>query len=272
MRRILERISYHAVYDDSILDALAFAKSHGFAGVQVAVEAPHLSFESLPDAECEKIASFRAEHRLSVCLHAPDDATSLFTFSRYLREGVFDYFEALLAFAEKIRAKLVTVHPGSMVGFGTHTEPAERIPRSDRSLYRRVFAENLARLVDLARDRTILCAEYWQADPIITESLQPHLEAGDLALCWDLAKTFTRGVEFERYFRDHLDYVRQVHLHDVSAGLSHRVIGSGEIDFMSYLPRLADADVLDYVIEVRPREKAEESLASLRGLIEGSTP
>ncbi len=34
MRRILDKLSYHAVYDASILDALEFARAHGFAGVQ----------------------------------------------------------------------------------------------------------------------------------------------------------------------------------------------------------------------------------------------
>ena len=42
---IIKRVSYHAVYDESILGALKFASETGFSGVQVADETNHLSFE-----------------------------------------------------------------------------------------------------------------------------------------------------------------------------------------------------------------------------------
>jgi sugar phosphate isomerase/epimerase len=66
--------------------------------------------------------------------------------------------------------------------------------------------------------------------------------------------------------------VKQVHLHDIrrddsGTERSHRVIGSGEIDFNYYLGRLSEADVMDYCIEVRPREKAKESLAALKTIL-----
>ena len=44
---ISKKISYHAVYDHSILEALYYAKENGFTGIQIAVETPHLSFENL---------------------------------------------------------------------------------------------------------------------------------------------------------------------------------------------------------------------------------
>jgi hypothetical protein len=51
---ILDRVSYHAVYDRSVLDALQYAHANGFAGIQLAVEVPHLSFERLSASEIEK--------------------------------------------------------------------------------------------------------------------------------------------------------------------------------------------------------------------------
>jgi hypothetical protein len=42
-REILNKVSYHAVYDESIVDPLAFAAGNGFAGIQWAVEAPNLA-------------------------------------------------------------------------------------------------------------------------------------------------------------------------------------------------------------------------------------
>jgi len=49
--------------------------------------------------------------------------------------------------------------------------------------------------------------------------------------------------------------------------LGHRVIGSGIIDFRKYFGILQGAKVLDYCIEVRPKEKALESLIELQRLL-----
>jgi len=46
------------------------------------------------------------------------------------------------------------------------------------------------------------------------------------------------------------------------------VIGTGEVDFARYFRVLREADVEDYCIEVRPREKARESLSVLRTIVE----
>ena len=69
---------------------------------------------------------------------------------------------------------------------------------------------------------------------------------------------------------DNLDHIRQVHLHDFRSEppRQHRVIGTGFIDFMNFLPRLSKANIVDYCIEVRPREKALESLEALRQLLQ----
>jgi len=238
MEHILGKVSYHAVYDASIEEALDFAAANGFAGVQVAVEAPHLSFERVSDERAAAIAERCAAEGLRVTLHAPDNAVSLFTASGYLVEGVCRYLHRLFDFAEKVRSPLITFHVGSPATFPTAPRPGEPFPAVDRP----------------AHERTLV----------------RHLDAGEIALCWDLAKGREDG-QIEEFMWANLARVRQVHLHDVAAGKSHEVVGAGELDFMAYLPRLAEADVLDYCIEVRPREKALESLAHLRRLIAGAS-
>ena len=271
MESILDKVTYHAVYDNSIIDALEYAHEAGFAGVQIAVEAPHLSFERLSVHDCIEIADYCAEHQLSVSLHGPDDVASLFGSSQYLVEGIFGYFDALFRFAEEIGSKLITIHLGSPVRFGTDTEPRLEFAADDRVLYREALANNLLRLIDAAEGRFVLCVENYKLDPLIFDILAPHLESGALFLCWDLAKTYRGGArpddELEAYFWQNISRVRQVHLHDIRDGHSHCVIGTGHIDFMRFLPPLAQADVLEYCIEVRPREKAAESLGNLRKLV-----
>ena len=240
--------------------------------MQVAIESAHLSFEQLTDRDCRDIASFCCDKGLSVSLHCPDHVTSLFTTSPHLVEGIFGYYDALFAFAESIGSRLITVHIGEAPSFGTDTTPRVRTPEQDVPIYMEAVDRNLRRLVSLAADRFVLCTENYHMDPRLFDIVQPYVENGDLWLCWDLAKTYDSRINLNLaihdYFRHNIDFVRQVHLHDLRDGHSHRVIGSGDLDFLQFLPDLSKANVMDFCIEVRPREQALESMANLRSLIE----
>lgn len=271
MQNILDKTSYHAVYDASILDALRYAAENGFRGVQVAVETPHLAFHRLAPAGCDAIAAFCADNKLYLTLHGPDHAATLLQTDPRLRDGIRAYFAALFDFAGLIGARLITFHPGAAARFGTDTVPRRSVPEEDIAHYRRTLRENLDWLTDTAAGRFVLCMENYRLEPFILDTLQPFLDAGQLHLCWDLAKTYradgSLDETLEQYFCQNLARVRQVHLHDLRDGLSHCVIGTGRLDFARFLPRLARADILDYCIEVRPRDKALESLHRLRAML-----
>ena len=271
MDDILTKVTYHAVYDASILDALVYAHAHGFAGVQVAVEAPHLRFDLLHNEARAEIAAFREANGLTLSLHGPDDVASLFESHPGLIRGVFSYFEDLFGFAEEVGASIITFHPGAMTQWGTDASPRMLRPEEDEDLYIAAFRSNLDRLIRLAADRFTLCIENYKLEPLLRDAIQERLDSDRLALCWDLPKTYlSRGEPdpaLEEYFWDNLRHVRQVHLHDLRPGQSHCVIGTGTVDFMHFLPRLADANVAEYCIEVRPREKALESLNVLAEMV-----
>jgi sugar phosphate isomerase/epimerase len=268
LQRVLDRAAFHAVYDDSILDALKFARANGFAGIQAAVELPHLSIERLTGRQCAAIRRFREANDLSLSLHGPDAAASLFQTSRPLLRGIFGYYRALFDFAGRIGAGLVTIHSGARLHFRTDTSPVRLLPAADAESFRRAFDDNLRRLLDLANGRFILCLENGGWMPDLAELVQLQLDSGRLHLCWDLAKTYrdaaTRDAPLERFMWRNLARIRQVHLHDRRDGLTHAVLGTGTVDFMRFLPRLARADVKQFCIEVRPREKALVSLRNLR--------
>jgi len=267
---ILDRVSYHAVYDTSILDALAYAHQNGFAGIQVAIETPHLSFELLSESQIQEIADYAASHDLYISIHAPDEAVSLFQSSRHLQAGIMQYYEALFSFAEAVSARILAIHAGAMSRFSTDTVPELEFPEEDLPLYQGTFRRNLEEIVRLADGRFMLCVENYAIDRVALDLLTPYLERGDLFLCWDLAKGIGRP-ELEDFFFGNLPWVKQVHLHDLKHR-SHRTIGSGEIDFSRYLGVLKDADVEDFCIEVRPREKAKESLETLKALLNQLDP
>jgi sugar phosphate isomerase/epimerase len=207
-----------------------------------------------------------------VSLHGPDDVASLFQTSPRLLRGVFGYYRALFDFAGRIGSGLITIHAGARLHFRADTSPARLLPPADAEAFRRAFDDNLRRLGDLADGRFVLCLENsgWTRD--LFDVIQHHLDGGRLHLCWDLAKTYrdaaTRDAALEWFLWRNLARVRQVHLHDRRDGLAHCVLGAGMVDFKRFLPRLARANVTEFCIEVRPREKALESLRNLRGMLE----
>jgi len=269
---ILDKISYHAVYDKSIVEALQYAKSNGFLGIQIAIEAPHLSFEKLSEEHIEEIRKIAINSNLKISIHCPDEGLSLFEHTSYLREGIYKYFEALFNFSEKVTAKIITIHIGSITTYSTDTTSEMKIPKEDLIQYKEVFKVNLDKILEIARGRFIICVENYNLDDFTLNLLQPYLDNDEIYLCWDLAKTFTKEgkkkFEIENYFFRNIDKVRQVHIHDLnSEGRSHRVIGTGIINFKEYLSLFEDKEIIDYCIEVRPREMAKKSLENIKILL-----
>ena len=268
---ILDRISYHAVYDASIPDALEYAHENGFAGIQVAVESPHMSFESLSEDTVVLISDYASSNNLYITIHAPDETASLFQPSKFLREGILNYYRALFDFAARIKVRLVTIHIGQIAAFPTDTLRELSVPEEDQAIYREIATQNLDKLIEFATGRFTICVENYALDQFSLFLLRSYLEDNRISLCWDIAKSWNNQI-LERFFLSSINRVKQVHLHDIREDergnkRSHRVIGTGNIDFTYYLDRLAEADVLDYCIEVRPREKAKESLQALKKLL-----
>ncbi|MHA1475824.1 MAG: TIM barrel protein, partial [Promethearchaeota archaeon] len=155
---IENRVSYHAVYDKSIIDALKFAKNNNFTGIQLAVESPHLSFEHLSHEKRVKIKDFCKNNELYINLHAPDDI-SLFNINPQLQTGIFEYFKDLFKFANDVSSQLITIHIGSMTTFPTDSLPEQKYPDEDLNFYRNSLKENLERLISLLDGQIILCIE-----------------------------------------------------------------------------------------------------------------
>lgn len=218
-----------------------------------------------------KIAAFVETKGIHVAIHAPDEVTSLFQYSNYLRQGVMKYFQALFDFAARVHAQIITIHLGGVISYKTDTIPVIDVPAEDIPIFKDFVVKNLDMLIKLADNRFVICVENERVDDFVFSILQPYLNVNKLALCWDLAKSWNNPME-EEFFIKNLQHVKQVHLHDTrrfekSNRRRHLVIGTGEMDFLRYLHKLSVADVLDYCIEVRPREKAKESLEALKKMI-----
>ena len=269
MRKSLKsKISYHAVYEDSLIDAIRFARENGFTGVQIPVELPYMSFENFSETDIEEIRMLKHELGIRINLHAHDETASLWEANRYLREGIYKYFRALLDFAKKVDAQLITIHVGSRPRYGTDTTPQRLLPARAEKHYIESLRQNLDFLISENNRPTTICVENYGFDTSVAEILEPFLQNGDIFLCWDIAKSFDNELkinhEMENYFRRNAKFIKQVHIHDkADDGCSHLVIGNGGIDFEDYLKFLQNYDILDYCIEVRPSSQAKKSLERL---------
>ena len=267
---ILDRVTYHAVYDDSIASALRYAQAAGMRGVQVAAECPHLSPSRVDAAGRREIAHLVRANGLWLSLHAPDDL-SLYTIEPAMVDGMFRLFQELIDFAETCRARIITLHPGLAVTFPVEDRSLLR-PPIDTDLFEQALRDNVERLCDMARGRVTLCVENCLMDEPTRHLLQPYVNSGDLALCWDIAKSHnadgTVRQEQVDYFQRNIHRIRQVHLHDLREGKGHRAMGAGCIRWMDFLPRLAEASVSEFVLEIRPRDAASDSFLALQKMLQ----
>ncbi len=271
LNEIIKKISFHAVYDNTILEALNYAKNSGFAGIQLAIETPHLSFEHYSDRLCSEVKQFCKKHKLFISIHGPDAITSLFTINKHLKKGIFAYYRELFSFAEKIGSKLITIHLGNITKFSTDNDYVSNLPQEDLTIYKNTLKKNLENLLTHASNRFVICIENYRFESLVFEVLQPYLKQQKIYLCWDLAKTYNPSLQkddkIENFFVSNINSIKQIHLHDIdSYGKSHKVIGSGIIDFEYFLRKLNISKVMDLCIEVRPREKAYESFINLKRL------
>jgi sugar phosphate isomerase/epimerase len=269
--RILDHISYHVVYDSSILDSIEFASKNGFSGVQIAIESPHLSFENINPKEILEIREKSKKLGINITLHGPDDVASLMNINPSIRKGILSYYASLFEFAKKINANLVTIHAGAPAIFPTDATPSEIFPKNDTQYYKKAFEENLKDVIKLAQGKTHVCIENYLLYDFVLEVIQKHVSRNEISLCWDIPKIYNKdgsvNQEIMNFFMKNLSAVRQVHLHSIRDGHSHKVIKPGFIDFRYYFNLLKDVDVWDYCIEVRPREKAVESLKNLNKIL-----
>lgn len=272
-KSILEKISYHVVYDVNLHDAIDFAARNGFSGIQVAVEVPRFSPERYTSANQSSIRAHAEKAGIRISLNAPDAVTSLFTTHPALKRGVRDYYEDLFNFARGIGVDLITIHLGLLPTYSQHRIPGTMpVSFDDAHFYESLLKKNLEWICQKCPKEISLCVENYAFDELIQNILGEMLSEGNLFLCWDIAKTFTKELkinsDIESFFLKNIKYVKQCHLHDIVPGFSaHQVIGSGSLNIIDFLIKLQRAPILDYCIEVRPREKALESLNNLKKML-----
>lgn len=258
------------VYDADILDAISFAGRHAFGYIVPDLMVPRFFPERFRKRERRHIREVATSEDVSISFHGPSDYLNLGAIYPEVRRAVLHRMRLCLAFARDVGAERFTVHIDPPYDFVFAGKKGTFL-RDHWALYKDAVKESLLELVKLSQGNVLICVENDRLGSMAMEVLDELLPKEELFLAWDIPKSNTDekpNVEVENFLMRHLERVRECHLHDQKpGGHSHDVIGVGNIDFSRYLRVLIPQDV-HFTIEVRPREKALESLNTIRSVLE----
>lgn len=271
INKVLLRVGFHAVYEKSIREAIDLAFEYGFTSVQIETAMPQFFPEKYTVETREEIRCYAEEKNITLKVHAPGEDFSLQTLHASIQRAIIKRLKEVIDFAGDLGAKLVTIHPGTVPVFSIAGKGNIPIDAQYPQLHFQSLKAAFLELSSYSEGKTWLCIENSPFTYTVMEVLSEILEGGNVFLTWDLAKMYggdgTICKEIEAFFLEHLDKVRECHLHDLSEEHGHLIIGSGFVDFKRYLDLLSNYSV-EYTIEVRPVGNALKSLEGLKKILE----
>jgi len=268
--KVLSKVGFHAVYEKSIREAVDLACKYGFSSVQIETAMPQF-FPEIYDGDArEQIRRYADDKKVTLKVHEPGEDFSLQTLHASIQRAVIKRLKEVIDFAADLGARLVTIHPGTVPVFTIPGRGNIPIDVQYPQLHIQSLKVALLELSHYTSEKTLLCIENSPFTSAVMKVLSEMLKENRIFLTWDLAKLYrndgTIYAEIESFFLEHIDKVRECHLHDRNREHGHQIIAQGFVDFKRYLTLLSNYDV-DYTIEVRPIGNAAKSLEALRKIL-----
>ncbi|MBM7870894.1 sugar phosphate isomerase/epimerase [Clostridium pascui] len=263
---MLNPIGYAACLGEkSIYDIIDFAISSGFNAVELNMNVPMFFPENYSKEDRLNIKNYTSHKGIVLTLHAPEDI-SLLQLQEDIREAVINRFKTIIQFGIDIGAKNLTLHVGPSVCF-TLTDRKSYMEESYENEYKNILKTNLKKIVDFAGNKIKICVENSGRFPkkVVQETVQELLDSDNLYLTWDIGHSLENKYAEIEFFVKNIDKIHTCHIHDNNGKSDHQIPGTGLIDFKWHFNLMKDKPII-YIIEVRPREKAAQSLIALQEL------
>lgn len=260
---MLNPIGYAACLGEkSIYDTIDFAISSGFNAVEINMNVPMFFPENYSKEDRLNIKNYTSHKGIVLTLHAPEDI-SLLQLQEDITQAVISRFKTIIQFGIDIGAKNLTLHVGPSVCF-TLIDRKSYMEESYENEYKKILKSNLKEIIDFAEDKIKICVENSGRFPkkVVQETVQKLLDSDNLYLTWDIGHSLENKYEEIQFFIKNIDKIRTCHIHDNNGKSDHQVPGTGLIDFNWHFNLMKDKPIV-YIVEVRPREKAAESLKAL---------
>jgi sugar phosphate isomerase/epimerase len=238
--------------------------------VQIDTTMPQFFPEKFRLIDSRNIRRYAEKKSIILKVHAPSEDFSLQTLHSIVQSAIIDRFKEVIDFGYELGGKIVTIHAGNVPVFTVPFKGRVPIDIDYPDLYTESLRTALKELSDYAEGRILLCVENSPFTDVGMQVLPSFLEKGKLFLTWDLAKMYRSDgsimTDVENFFLNHLDKVRECHLHDRTSEHHHQIIGQGYVNFKHYLSLLSEYPV-EYTIEVRPVENVVKSFEALRKIL-----
>ncbi|CAH2212580.1 sugar phosphate isomerase/epimerase family protein [Tepidibacter aestuarii] len=261
------KIGYAAsVGEKNILDCMEFAKINGFNAVEINMNMKCFFPENYDEKDIENIKKYKKENNIEITMHAPEDISLLNLHEKVRRAGI-DRLKEIIGFGKNIDASRITIHIGSTPYF-TLTDKKCYLDDIYHEEYKSILKSSLIDLSDYCEDKIRLCVENSGkfTQKLYQEILDDIIYEKNVFLTWDIGHSYFEKYDEIKFFKNNIDKIKTVHVHDVNDISDHQVVGDGKLDFSKYIEDIGAEDKV-YILEVRPREKALESLENLRKFI-----
>lgn len=263
----LNPIGYAACLgEESIYDTIDFAKENGFNAVEINMNVPMFFPEKYSKEDRSDIKNYALNKGVTLTLHGPEDIT-LLQLQEDIRLATINGLKSVIEFGIDIGAVNLTLHVGPSVCF-TLTDRKSYMEESYEEEYKNVLKSNLKELLNFAGDKIKICIENSGRFPkkVVQETLEEILSENNLYLTWDIGHSLENKYEEVEFFIKNINKIRTCHIHDNNGKSDHQIPGTGLIDFKWHFDLMKDKPII-YIIEVRPREKAAESLKALHQVL-----
>ena len=262
------KIGYAASAGETeVFDTIDYAYKSGFSAVELNINMPIFFPEKFNKEKREEIKNYSKDRNIEITFHAPEDI-SLLQLQSEIRKAGINRIKEVIDFGYDVGATRLTMHIGPAVCF-TLTDKKVYLDELYYNEYKNVLEESLKELIQYSKGKIKLCIENSGRFPekLVQETLNKLLETEEnLFLTWDIGHSYENKYNEVEFFLKHLDKIRTCHVHDNNGVSDHQVVGTGNVDFKYHFHNMKDSDIV-YIIEVRPRHKAKESLPRLLEII-----
>jgi sugar phosphate isomerase/epimerase len=275
--KIGRRLGYQALFDaEDIDDALVYAKDNGFGAVELNLNGLNFLPENYLGEDRRRVRKMAEKMGVQMLLHAPE-GLNLLNVQDGVRMAVVERLKEVVDYARDLSAACVTFHLGFSSAISVE---GKMLPlyKAYPELYKEVVTSALLELSEYAKGKTNLCLENTEitTSRLVREILVGLLGQGGLCLTWDIGHSHQYNMRVrqweEEFFLYYKNKIKNTHIHDNNGKWDeHNVLGKGTLDLGHYLPILLDLNSY-MVFEVRPRERALESLRKFTECLEACSP
>lgn len=241
----------------SVEEASCFASSHGFSFVELNMNLPWCTLESLQKVDLKALSD---AHGIYFTIHA-DENLFFCDFSDRIADAHLQNILDAIALSKENSIPLINFHMNRGVYF---TLPGEKVYLFDR--YRDFYLDRIRHFKDACSEKAgydvTLCIENTGIrEEFVWQGIDMLLESPSFSLTWDLGHDYTAASIDSPRLLTRKNRIAHIHLHDATRKDCHLPLGNGEMPIDAMLSSVSPKRM---VLEVKTMEGIRASVPWLK--------